>query len=86
MMDESEKVAGEKMKAYIMMNRRTGDLFEAYRVSLMDANSFETEGVHWEIQLSVIKQHGWVVYHPKLVVPHFFNMKCEEFFMVLGEL
>ncbi len=64
------------------MNKKTGDLFEGYRMSCIDEAGEIVDGY----SIGIMSQCGWVIFHPKLLTGHFFNMHCEDFFEVLGEL
>ena len=77
------------MKSFALMNRRTGDLFEAYRVSLFDKFlvNADLEGDAYGIHLSRLEHDGWVIFRPKAMYWMWFNNKdVERFFENLGEL
>lgn len=72
-------------RAYVLMNKKTGDLFEAYAVCFV--NPVNTTGLVWAFSIS--SQSGWVIRHPGLYGDFyvFFNAEgVEKMFDVLGEL
>lgn len=78
------------MKAYVLMNRKTGDLFEGHKVTFMDqewVKENDLKDFGYQIQLGVFQHDGWIVYHPEMSpAPLFFNRTCEKWFKVLGDL
>jgi len=85
-------VATKKRKlppAFVLMNRRTAELFEGYRVLLYDKNREERDLPSlpgWRITLMPDDFDGWLLVHPKLETAIFLNRTCERFFKNLGQL
>ena len=83
----------DEPKAFVLMNKETGDLLEGYRILLYDKEESIypvawTEGQGNRVKLICTSEHdGWIVYRPD-VSPFawFFNRESEKFFEVLGEL
>lgn len=73
-----------KMKSFVLMNKKTGDLFEGHRISLLDK--------HWNdssrlTNVFIVSYDGWAIYHPEMhFSPIYFNLECEKWFENLGEL
>lgn len=79
------------MISFVFMNKKTGDLLVAYRVAFMDVpgrQSTLSNTGHYTISMDVqvLKHDGWVVEYPVSQLPWFFNLKCEKWFINLGEL
>lgn len=71
-------------QAFVFLNKRTGDLFEAYKVF------FQRDLELGKPLLTVVcisgDFDGWVIVHPKLGMSLFFNRKLEKMMEILGEL
>lgn len=70
----------------VLINRKTGDLFEAHRVTILDdLISAQTPNELWNVFIG--KCDGYIVYNPRMA-PYaiYFNRESEEFFEDLGEL
>lgn len=84
------------MTAFVLMNRKTGDLYEGYRVSLFDKILRQSlsngqcinMGSTYSISLmSNLDYDGWIIYNPNgSPLGFFMNRKSETLFKVLGEL
>jgi hypothetical protein len=74
------------------MNKKTGDLLEAYRVALFDKHMANTDlaGESWGVFLTQLNHDGWIVNHPNEAFGGFwiwFNEKgAARMFENLGEL
>ena len=71
---------------YCLLNKKTGNLFEAKKVWFNEAVEDLVAG------LAIIapgEHDGWIIFHPNEAWGGhwlFFNRKCEDFFEVLGEV
>lgn len=71
------------------MNKRTGDLFEAYRVCFLDRATDVNQSYNDTTRpfvIGLLQHDGWVVIHPGFNGPAYFNHSCDEIFENLGEL
>jgi hypothetical protein len=74
------------MKAFVLMNKKTGDLMEAYRIVFFDKPVQELI-LGAQIGVLELSYDGWLLIHPQLgITPLFFNRHCEKWFENLGEL
>lgn len=76
------------MKAFVLMDKRTGDLFEAYRVCFLDTpvnERFLSNTAPTPVRFGLLEHHGWVVIHPTTNATYF-NHNYDELFENLGEL
>jgi len=77
-----------KLHPQVLLNTRTGDLYEAYRITFLDQdgiNSTLAPGLPW--QFAFVSHDGWIVKHPKFgEMGIFFNLACEAWLEDLGEL
>ena len=75
------------MKPFVLMNKKTGDLFLGYRITFLDKSEAYT-GPWGMVQIGVFEHDGWVVQLPpdEFPYPMYFNRECEKLFDVLGEL
>lgn len=79
------------MKSFCLLNKKTGDLFQGYRISLYDNNSegdvLTRFGAIYSISVKELRHDGWIIFHPKMGDnPLFFNRHCEKWFTNLGEI
>jgi hypothetical protein len=79
------------MKAHVLMSRKTGDLFEGYRICFVAAEQrIHASAMYgWAVSLIDTRATGWIAFHPRGFGPWgvFFNAEgVEELFEDLGEL
>ena len=71
----------------VLLNKRTGDLYVGYKVSLLGSISdeYKISGNNYSIALA--SHDGWILQHPRFgQFLIFFNREVENMFEVLGEL
>ena len=75
----------ENLTQYVLLNNRTGDLFVATRCWVKFGPI--CDGKFRVILMGLDDHDGWIIEHPFLETPVFFNRHCEgKIFEVLGEL
>ena len=76
----------EEITQHVLMNTKTGDLFVGTKIALFEGPEFESRQERATYTVSIMGHFGWIIEHPELVVPRFFNRHCEKWFEVLSEL
>lgn len=78
------------MKSFCLINKRTGDLFEGYRVSLFDNHMVDKSGAVSLVILQMDEPDGWIIGSPHSAFGGYWIWFNEgsigKIFEVLGEI